>query len=95
MKQPFVFRVQSERQNNYTTMQQGPECATMTRELCLQAENTYTPEMEFFFFFFPFFLVDEQKVHVHSDKQEETTRCTERKPKQRQNRKKQSNEILM
>lgn len=82
MKQPFVFRVQRERQNNYTTMQQGPECATMTRELCLEAENTYTPEMEVFFFF-SFFLVDEHKVHVHSDKQEETTRCTERKPKQR------------
>lgn len=61
MKPPFVFRVQSERQNNYTTMQQGPECATMTRELCLEAENTYTPEMEGFFF--SFFLVDEHKVH--------------------------------
>lgn len=60
MKPPFVFRVQSERQNNYTTMQQGPECATMTRELCLEAENTYTPEMEGFF---SFFLVDEHKVH--------------------------------
>lgn len=46
MKLPFVFRVQSERQNNYATVQPGPECATMTRELCLEAENTYTPEME-------------------------------------------------
>lgn len=28
------------KQNNYITAQQGPECTTMTRELCLQAENT-------------------------------------------------------
>lgn len=91
MKLPFVFRVQSERQNNYTMMQQGPECATMTRELCLEAENIYTPEMEGVFFLL--FLVDEHKVHGLLGKQGETTRCTERKPKQR--RKKQSHEILM
>lgn len=56
MKAAFVFGAQSERQNNYTTLQRGPECAAMTRELCLEAENAYTPETgerE----------VDEHKVH--------------------------------
>lgn len=52
-------------QNNYITLQQGPECTTMTRELCLQAENTlHTGDGEWGEGYdgerFP---VDEQKVH--------------------------------
>lgn len=88
MKLPFVFRVQSERQNNYATVQPGPECATMTRELCLEAENTYTPEMENEVSCFFFFWLMSIKYTVHSDKQEETTRYTVRKLKQRQPEKK-------
>lgn len=49
-------------QNNYITLQQGPECATMTRELCLQAENTlHTGDGEWTEG--EDFLVDEHKVH--------------------------------
>lgn len=46
------------------------------------------------FFFFLFFWLMSIRYTIHSDKQEETTRCTERKPKQRQ-KKNQSHEILM
>lgn len=49
-------------QNNYITLQQGPECTTMTRELCLQAENTlHTGDGEWTEG--EDFLVDEHKVH--------------------------------
>lgn len=90
MKQPFVFRVQSERQNNYTTMQQGPECATMTRELCLEAENTYTPEMEFFFFFFWLMSIRYTSIRTNRKKQQGALRESRNK-----DGKKQSHEILM
>lgn len=88
MKLLFVFRVQSERQNNYTTVQPGPECATMTRELCLEAENTYTPEMEnevSWVFFFWLMSLSTRSIRTNRKKQQGST---VRKLKQREPKKK-------
>lgn len=79
VKLSFVFRVQSKRRNNYTTMQRGPECATMTKELCLEAENTYTLEMEgfFLFFFFLFFWlmsISTRSIRTNKKKQQDALR---------------------
>lgn len=85
-------------QMNYITVPQGPECTTMTRELCSQAENTlYTRDGEFFAFSF-IFLVDGHEVHGpfrQMASNNKIRRERERERELQQQQKKQFHEILI
>lgn len=92
MKPSFVFRMQHEgsRSKTITSHHNKALSVQQWQENCAFRQKTlYTLEMENELFFFWLMSI---RYMVHSDKWEETTRCTERKLQQK---KKQFHEILM